>query len=297
MKNNYESALSFDIEDGINILMRDIFNIDMLPTRRVVENVEIILDLLDTKVAKGTFFILGEIAEHYPSLVQSISNKGHEIGVHGYHHDLIFNLTPKQAREDLKRAKELIEQLIGKMVSGFRAPAFSITEHTSWILDILVDTGFNYDSSIMPVNTRRAGWKGFNEEIQQLKLKSGNSIIEVPLSSTKLLWKKIPVGGGGYLRHYPYSYTRKAFSQIQKQRAPILYMHPYEIDTKRYPEYFYRAKSTLPLRKRIPLSFYRLNKKTVLRKLDMLLDEFNFKPINSIIESHRKQGKMMVTEL
>lgn len=297
MENNYISALTIDVEDGINILMRDVFNIDMPPSTRVIENTNLILDLFEAKNVKGTFFILGEIAEHYPTLVKAIASRGHEIGVHGYYHDQIFKMTKERAKTDITRAKELIEDISGEKVYGFRAPAFSINERTSWILEILAEIGFRYDSSIMPIKTRKYGWPDFDEGIHKIELKSGNSIIEVPLSVARLFGKKMPACGGGYLRYLPYAITKKAFKQILNNRPAILYLHPYEIDTTKYPDYFYKARSSMPLTKKIPLSLYRLNKGTVLRKLQKLLDEFSFRPMNSIIDTYKENGNIKVTTL
>lgn len=287
MNNNiYNSALTIDVEDGINILMRDVFNVEMAPTGRVVDNVNILLELFEEKNVKGTFFILGEIAEHYPRLVKDIASKGHELGVHGFHHDQIFKMTPEKALYDIMRAKELIEDVSGNKVYGFRAPAFSVSENTKWIFDILAELGFKYDSSVMPVYAGRYGWPEMGVDIKCVQLKNGNSIIEVPMSTANIFGKKMPACGGGYLRYFPYIFTKLAFNQILKQRPAILYLHPYEIDTVKYPDYFYKAKSTLPLKRRFPLSFYRLKKGTVLGKLNLLLDEFKFMPVNDIIDEY-----------
>jgi len=288
------SALSIDVEDGINILMRDLFNVDKSPTTRVIDNVNILLDLFNEKDVRATFFILGEIATTYPSLVKSIASGGHEIGVHGYNHDQLFKLSPGQVKEDIYKAKEIIEDVTGKEVYGFRAPAFSIMESTSWALDIISELGFKYDSSIVPARANRYGWPGFSREINRLNLKGGGSLIEVPLSVIDVMGKTLPACGGGYLRYFPYSFTRKAFLTISKQRPVIVYLHPYELDTAKYPDYFYEAMASMRLVKRIPLSFYRLNKGTVKKKLGLLIDEFPFKPIIDIITGLEKSSEIAV---
>ena len=111
--NQHISALTVDVEDGINISMRDNFNIEMEPTGRVVENVEVILDICEKNNVKGTFFILGEVAQKFPNLVKKIHGAGHEIGVHGYQHDQVFRLEPDTLREGLTKAKNLMENLTG----------------------------------------------------------------------------------------------------------------------------------------------------------------------------------------
>lgn len=277
------SALTIDVEDGVNILMRDLFGKEMAPTGRVLDNMEVLLDLFSKYEVRATMFILGEIAAAYPSLLKKIASRGHELGVHGYHHDQIFKLTPDKAREDIARAKALIEEVSGQEVHGFRAPAFSIYKETSWALDIIAELGFRYDSSIVPASANRYGWPGFKQEIHRMKLPGGGSLIEVPLSVSPFLGRSIPACGGGYLRYFPYAMTRRAFLKIQKERPVIVYMHPYELDTGKYPDFFYKAKASLDLKQRIPLSFYRLNKGTVKRKLENLIREFPFKSMNELL--------------
>lgn len=291
------SALSIDVEDGLNILMHDLFNINIPPTERVITNTNILLELLSENKTRATFFILGEIASVYPSLVKTISSYGHELGVHGYYHDQLFKLTPSKAREDIYRAKSLIEEITGGGIYGFRAPAFSILENTRWGLDILAELGFKYDSSIVPARGNRYGWLGFRKEICQLLLPGGNTLIEVPISVVKILGKVSPACGGGYLRYFPYFLTRLAFLKIQKYRPVIVYLHPYELDKEKYPDYFYEAKASLSLNKRLPLSFYRLNKGTVKSKLGYLIKEFHFKPIIEIINDFEKTGNIPVMYL
>jgi len=291
------SALSIDVEDGVNILMRDLFNIDISPTPRVIDNVNILLDLFSENKIRATFFILGEIASAYPSLVRTIASYGHEIGIHGYYHDQFFKFTPDQAREDIYRAKALIEDVTGERIYGFRAPAFSIVENTSWGLDVISELGFKYDSSIVPAKGSRYGWPRFSKEIHRLELKSGGSLIEVPLSVINFLGRTIPACGGGYLRYFPYNFTRKAFLAIQKHRPVIVYLHPYELDTDKYPDYFYEAMASLSLARRIPLFFYRVNKGTVKRKLGLLIKEFPFKPIINIINDYEKRSNIPVRSL
>lgn len=280
---NY-SAFTVDVEDGINIAMRDFFNINIPPTERVLKNLDLIVSLLSEKSVKATFFMLGEIAETFPAKVKEISSLGHEIGIHGYYHDQFFRLSPEKARNDLYRAKSLVEDLTGKNVNGFRAPAFSISSETAWALEILANLGFKYDSSIMPVKADRYGWAGFEKKIHKLFINKELSLIEVPLSTINLLGKKIPACGGGYLRHLPLLFTQSAFRKIVKQQPVIVYLHPYELDQDKYPSFFYDAIKSSNFKRRISLSIYRLNKGTVERKLRALLEEFKFKPVIELIE-------------
>jgi len=297
VKQKETSMMSIDVEDGLNILMNDFFNIKMPPTQRVIKNVNILLNLFEGNNVRGTFFILGEIAASYPDLVRSISKAGHEIGVHGLHHEQLFRLSRDKAKEDIFRAREMVEDISGTKVYGFRAPAFSISQKNSWALELIAELGFQYDSSIMPAKANRYGWPGFNKEIVRLEMPDGGSLIEVPLSVVKILGRTVPACGGGYLRHLPYFFTRNAINSIQKDRPAVIYLHPYELDKEKYPDFFYQARSYSELRKRLPLMLYRLNKKGVEKKLRNLVMEFNFKPIKDVIEESEKQGKLAVKYL
>lgn len=288
------SALTIDVEDGINILMRDLFHTDIPPTPRVIDNVKILLNLFKKNGVRGTFFVLGEIAETYPSLIHEIALCGHELGVHGYFHNQIFKLTPKQAKEDIYKAKALIEDLTGEKVYGFRAPAFSIMEQTKWVLEILSELEFKYDSSIVPAKAKRYGWPGFSKEMHRLLLSNGKSLIEVPLSVVDIMGIAIPACGGGYLRYLPYPLTLQAFKIIQKNRPVIVYLHPYEIDINKYPDFFYDAMNVFSLKKKISISCYRINKGTVKKKLENLIKRFPFKPIIDIIDEYENHSKMPI---
>ena len=220
MQDLMNSILSIDVEDGINILMRDCFGISMPPTERVIKNVQRLLDIFEISNARGTFFILGEIASEYPELVKLIAAKGHEIGVHGYNHDQVFKLNRETFKKDVHRARDIIEALTGLKVYGYRAPAFSIFKRTSWALEIIAELGFEYDSSIMPAKANRYGWDGFSKETVKMMLPSGRSLFEVPLSVIQVFGKNIPACGGGYLRYLPYSFTDRAMRKIGKERPP-----------------------------------------------------------------------------
>src|SRR5690625_2741876 len=147
-----KSTFTVDIEDGVSIAMRDAFSVESEQTTRVVGLTQKILGLLDNYNTKGTFFVLGQVAEKFPEIVREIAEEGHELGVHGYNHLQFFRMTQEQAFEELDRAKKLIEDISGCEVFGHRAPAFSITPETEWGLDVIAEVGFTYDSSIMPID-------------------------------------------------------------------------------------------------------------------------------------------------
>lgn len=289
MKKLYRSAFTVDVEDGVSIAMRDVFSKKVEQTDRVVTHTTRILDLLEEYETKATFFVLGEVAEKFPELVRSISMKGHELGVHGYHHLQFFRMNPKEAYRELSEAKKLIEDLSGQQVLGHRAPAFSITPETEWGLDVIADVGFTYDSSIMPVRGRRYGWSGFSKEITTVQTPAGSQIIEVPLSVAPFLGREIPVCGGGYLRLFPFGFTKRMFEKIAKKRPVILYMHPYELDTKPYPDYYFEELNDAGFLKRNKMKSAWINRKTVFSKLEKLLECYQFVPVKDLIEDNKPE--------
>ncbi len=196
---------------------------------RVVNNSRQVLEILGNFGVKATFFVLGWIAKHYPSLIKEIHNSGHEIACHSYLHRRITNLTPEEFFTDTKRAKELLEDITGSPVTGYRAPSFSITKKSIWALEILEELGFQYDSSIFPVYHDAYGIPDaprFQHKLPQADM------IEFPPSTHPLFGKNIPVAGGGYFRLFPYWLTKKALARINRvERQPfVFYLHPWEID-------------------------------------------------------------------
>jgi polysaccharide deacetylase family protein (PEP-CTERM system associated) len=278
-----KTLISVDVEDGINIALRDYFGIQINPTERVLSNTDVILALLERHDVKGTFFILGEIAQHYPELVKKIYSHGHELSVHGLTHKQYFKLNPTEVKKEITYTKALLENLCGCTVLGHRAPAFSITPANKWALQLVQEAGFTYDSSIVPAITSRYGWPGFKKEIVNLELPNGGHLIEVPISVASFFGKSIPVGGGGYLKFFPFWLTNHLISKIQKQRPAMVYLHPYEVDTDRYPEFFHQAAAKAGISKKLKIKTFQINKKTVLPKLEFLLSTYQFTNLKAML--------------
>ena len=200
---------------------------------RVEGNTHALLKLFREKQVKATFFVLGWVAERFPQLVKDIDSEGHEVACHGMTHKLVYEQDREEFYQETIRAKGLLEDLIQKPVHGYRAASYSITRKSLWSLDVLLDAGFTYDSSIFPVHHDRYGIPGSTREPHRLKAPSGRSLTEFPLSTVKLLGYTLPVSGGGYFRLFPYSFSRWALRSINnKERRPfIFYLHPWEIDT------------------------------------------------------------------
>jgi polysaccharide deacetylase family protein (PEP-CTERM system associated) len=285
-----KSAFTIDVECGVNIFMRDFFKAEMPPTERVVDNTKAILQLLKKHNTRATFFVLGDVAKHYPGLIKDIAADEHEIGVHSNDHYQLFKLTKEQAYKDTRIAKDTIENIIGQKVNGYRAPAFSILPQNSWALEMLADNGFSYDSSIMPAKAARYGWPGFSKKMINVQLPGNKSIVEFPLSIYSVLGKEIPACGGGYLKWFPFWFTSKAFNHINKTMPANLYMHPYEIDMVRYPDYYYAEIKKLSLLRQVKMSLLQVNKSTVHSKLDRLLQNFSFDTMQNIIDDYNSKG-------
>jgi polysaccharide deacetylase family protein (PEP-CTERM system associated) len=248
---------------------------------RVERSTYRILDLLAAHEVHATFFVLGWIGERCPSLVASIHAAGHEIACHGYNHRLIYDLTPGEFREDVRRSKAVLEDITGAAVVGYRATSYSIVERTMWALDILVESGFQYDSSIFPVHHDRYGVPGAERFPHRIARETG-SIMEFPPSTCRLLGQNIPVAGGGYLRLFPLAVTQAAIRRINKleQQAAIVYAHPWEIDVH---------QPRISGRRGAVLRHY-LNIGSTFPKLEQLVREFSFQPLSLFAYPHAERA-------
>lgn len=231
------NALTIDVEDyfQVNAFARYVERErwDQFPLR-VADNVARLLDLMDGYGVKGTFFVLGWVAERLPGVVREIQARGHEIACHGYGHQLIYQIGPRLFREDVRRAKEILEGITGVAVRGYRAPSYSITSRSLWAFDILVEEGFAYDSSVFPVYHDTYGIPDAPRFPYTVRRAAG-SIEEFPLSTLPLKLAgrsfQLPIAGGGYLRLLPVALIRWGMESINRQGNPaVLYLHPWEID-------------------------------------------------------------------
>jgi len=194
-------ALSFDVEDWFTVRnMRDfVSDADWNKQElRVNIGMDFILNALAEKNIKATFYILGWLADRCPELVQKISSQDHEIGCHSYQHTPIDLLTPDAFAKDLRKAIDALESVTGKKIKGFRAPSFSVMHKTSWAIDIIKDSGLQYDSSIFVTSHPDYGVRDFPTDITKV-----NKLIEVPLKKSPLFGTQVPVCGGGYFRMLP----------------------------------------------------------------------------------------------
>lgn len=277
-------ALSVDVEDWYNGLVLVCDDRVVPPTPAVVRNTEALLALFAERGVRATWFLLGEVAAAFPGLVARIAAGGHELGVHGFHHFRIQRFNPATFREAIRRAKETVEQAGGCAVLGHRAVAFSVTARTPWVYEVLAELGFRYDSSVFPFAGRRYGMAGAPLVPYQISTGHG-AIQEVPLTVVRFGPIRLPCAGGGYLRHFPYWWTRLGLRRCEGEgRAGVIYLHPYEVDLA-YDEAFVRRElpHVAPRRlAQIRRSQYRHRERTV-PKLRRLMAEFSFAPVASLL--------------
>ena len=265
------NALTVDVEDYFHVsalapsIHRDTWD---LRESRVVSNTRRLLALLQEHRVRGTFFVLGWVAERQPQLVKDIVAGGHEIACHGFSHRLVYEQSREEFYDETRRSKDLLEDLTGAAVVGYRAASYSIVRKSLWALDVLVELGFAYDSSIFPVHHDRYGIPGAARSPHRILTPGGASIAEWPLATAKLLGCSLPVAGGGYFRLLPYWLSRWGLQSInRKDCSPfIFYLHPWEID---------------PGQPRVAASFlstfrHYTNLDKVERRLTRLLGDFQF---------------------
>lgn len=228
------NALSIDVEDYFQVAAFadaiDRAEWEAWPSR-VEANTDKVLSVLDDAGTRATFFVLGWVAERHPTLVPRIRDAGHEIGCHGYSHRLIYAQTPDVFREETRRAKGVLEAQSGAPVLGYRAATFSIVERTLWALDVLVEEGFQYDSSIFPTRHDRYGIPDAERGPHRLTTEKGASLVEFPITVVDVMGYPLPMSGGGYFRLFPYGLTRWGLKRVGAGGRPfVFYCHPWEVD-------------------------------------------------------------------
>ncbi|HEX6133561.1 MAG TPA: XrtA system polysaccharide deacetylase [Longimicrobiales bacterium] len=202
---------------------------DGLP-HRVEESLRRLTDLMGECDVRGTLFVLGWVAARHRSLIRELASAGHEIASHGWDHRRVTHQRPDEFRECVRRSKSVLEDLTGEAVEGFRAPSYSIVPGREWALDILIEEGYRYDSSLFPVRRRGYGYAGGGRDPHWLERPSGR-LAEVPPATLRVGGVNLPAGGGAYFRLLPYGLTRAAFAQAERRGAPAtFYTHPWEID-------------------------------------------------------------------
>lgn len=225
------NALTIDVEDYFQVsAFAPYIRRDEWDRRecRVERNVGRILELLAQHDTRATFFTLGWIAERYPKLVRAIVEGGHELASHGYGHERASDLAEAAFRDDVRRAKALLEDIAGTEVRGYRAPSFSIGTRNLWAFDVLAGAGYRYSSSIYPIRHDHYGMP----DAPRFAHAVGDGLLEVPVTTLRLGRRNWPSSGGGYFRLLPYALSRWMIRRVNRQdrQSAIFYFHPWEID-------------------------------------------------------------------
>jgi polysaccharide deacetylase family protein (PEP-CTERM system associated) len=227
------NAMTIDVEDYFQVsAFAPHISRESWPSMpcRVERNVDLILGLLADADVKATFFTLGWIAERYPAMVRRIVDSGHELASHGYGHLRASDQTSSEFRDDITRSKTLLEDIGGQQVLGYRAPSFSIGTKNLWALDTLLQAGYRYSSSIYPIQHDHYGMPDAPRFAFYPNGKDG--LLEVPITTVRMMNKNFPAGGGGYFRFFPYAVSRWFLQKVNRddKQPGIFYFHPWEVD-------------------------------------------------------------------
>lgn len=275
------NALTVDLEDWYHAeLVRRQLSFGE-QAAQIEQSTHLLLDLLRDQGVRGTFFVVGQIAQRHPCLIEAIAIEGHELGCHGMSHTPLWELTPDDFRAELEEFDRVMSAVVpGAQIDGFRAPTFSLDNRTRWALGILAEFGYKYDSSVFPMRTPLYGVDGC--PLQPYRPSAGDiaqsdahgALIEFPVSVCLWMGLKVPVSGGFYLRALPFSLIKLCLRKINGQRPVVIYVHPWEA----YP---HTTQLKLPVWARFA-TYY--NTWAVLPRLQALLKMFSFAPMRTVLE-------------
>jgi polysaccharide deacetylase family protein (PEP-CTERM system associated) len=273
------NAFSVDVEDWYQVSdFEAVVPLDAWDRyeSRVARNTERVLALLDAAGVKATFFVLAWNAERYPGIVRRIAAAGHEVASHGYAHRLVYEQTPAAFRADLVRAKAVLEDLVGAPMLGYRAPSLSITPRSLWALDVIIECGFRYSSSVIPIRDALYGHPGADRFPHVIREHDGRRLVEFPITTARLLRRNLPLGGGGWLRVLPYGYLRWGMRRVNRREGQpaIVYIHPWEID----PD-----QPRIPTAGKRGFSTHYVGLAGTEAKLRRLLRDFRFAPLRDVL--------------
>ncbi len=243
--------------------------------RRARPALELIAELLARHHCRATFFVLGWLVERLAPLLRELRAAGHEIACHGYAHEHLARLSPRDLAEDLRRARSVIEDALGLRPRGYRAPTFSVTRRTAWALDVIAAAGFHYDSSIFPVRHDRYGVPDAPILPFRVVAPCGARLLEFPPLTLDAGLLRLPLGGGGYLRLLPETLFHRALQHRQRCGQPtMLYLHPWELD----------PDQPTPAIGRLSRWRHRVNLEKTAGKLERLLERFTFDTAANVLQ-------------
>jgi polysaccharide deacetylase family protein (PEP-CTERM system associated) len=231
MPRDLANALTIDVEEYFQVsafagaVTPDRW--DQLPSR-IEPQTERILSMLERAGARATFFVLGWVADRHPALIRRIAAAGHEIGSHGLAHVRVRDQSAAVFAEDARRSRDLLEDIAGVPVRGYRAASFSIDRRTPWAFDRLAEAGYRYSSSVYPIRHDHYGWP---EAPRRPFRPSAAGVPEIPIATIRLFGRNLPCGGGGYFRLLPYFLSRRSLGRLNREGAPaVFYLHGWELD-------------------------------------------------------------------
>ncbi len=277
-EHQFTNALTVDVEDYYQV---EAFAGIVKPQEwdqwesRVEFSTQRLLDIFAQHQARATFFVLGWIAERHPNMVREMVAAGHEVACHGYGHRFIGHQTRDEFRHDVRHAKKILEDIIGQEVEGYRAPTYSITADSLWALDILVEEGFRYDSSIFPIHHDRYGIPDAERFPHMLHCEAGE-LMEFPPSTVRIAGQNMPMVGGGYFRFAPYRWFKWGFNHLNQveQQAAVFMIHAWEVDP---------AQPKVP-GSRLNVLRHRCNLRKTEPRLHRLLSDFRFSTMREVLQ-------------
>lgn len=267
-QNHAPPCITIDIEDW----PQSTFDLSLPITPRAADNTLRLLEILAELGIRTTMFVLGKFAEKFPRVVQQIQAAGHEVANHGFGHVPIFRQSPAAFEEDIVQSKDLLEQITGQPVIGYRAPDFSITRRSLWALEVLAERGVQYDSSIFPVSRPHYGIPEWPNHPVRLKLSNDLRIMEFPPAALDFAGRRWPIGGGGYHRLVPGLFMRKLSSLYLEQAPFIFYCHPYEFDHQEFSQ----ISLDIPLKLRLHQG---LGRRPFAKRFRKFVQQFGGRPI------------------
>ncbi|MBT6276396.1 MAG: DUF3473 domain-containing protein [Chromatiales bacterium] len=269
------NAMSVDVEDYFQVSafegVFDKAHWGTIPCR-VERNTDRILALFDERSVKATFFTLGWVAERYPELVRRIADCGHEIASHGFSHIRATEQSVGEFAQDVCRTRKLLQDVSGQAVHGYRAASFSIGSGNLWALHELLEAGYSYSSSINPIHHDLYGMP----HAPRFAFRPKHApLIEIPISTIRMMGRNVPCGGGGFFRLLPYWYFKWAISQLNKDasESAIFYFHPWELDAEQ------PRPGNMPLKARFR---HYTNLDKMEQRLRMLLSEFRWGSMDDV---------------
>ncbi|RJP30296.1 MAG: DUF3473 domain-containing protein [Phycisphaerales bacterium] len=269
----FDNAFSVDLEDW----QQSVLDRSLPVSTRFVAPTYRLAELLETVGVRATFFVLGNAALASPRLVADLAAAGHEMQIHGFDHQLVHRMSPEEFRQDLLRTRNIVQDITGRPVFGYRAPRFSIDHRCPWAFEVLAECGFRYDASIVPMRVRGYGVAAWPRDFCRVRTRCGRELIEAPVAVGSVLGIPLPIGGGGFARLWPWAILRRQFDKLKAAGRPaVFYCHPHEFD----PDGLAHLAAPVPGLTRLHQG---LGRRAMIERVRRLLQRYRFGPIESFL--------------